>query len=85
MIIAFFGAVVLGRVIFSAAVSSGEEANILRSPESLTLSLFVKTKIELALYAVKFGLYSSLLDDVAEDTLVLVFRANVKLLWETVM
>ena len=59
--------------------------DILRSPESLTLSLFVKTKIELALYAVKFGLYSSLLDDVAEDTLVLVFRANVKLLWETVM
>ena len=72
-------------VIFSAVVSSKEEVDILRSPESLTLSLFVKTKIELALYAVKFGLYSSLLDDVAEDTLVLVFRANVKLLWETVM
>ena len=85
MIIAFFGAVVLGRVLFSAAVSSEEETDILRSLESLTLSLFVKTKIELALYTVKFGLYSSLLDDVAEDTLVLVFRANVKLLWETVM
>ena len=84
MILAFFGAVVLGRVVFSAAVSSEEETDILRSPES-TLSLFVKTKIELALYAVKFGLYSSLLDDVAEDTLVLVFRVNVKLLWETVM
>ena len=85
MILAFFGAVVLGRVVFGAAVSSEEEADILHSLESLTLSLFVKTKIELALYAVKFGLYSSLLDDVAEDTLVLVFRVNVKLLWETVM